>query len=334
MNVVTPIKFGVFAVIMTILTVCLFMVFGDYRSGNTTNYSAVFKDVSHLHAGETVRFAGVRVGTVQKLSMRPDKTIVVDFDADRSVALTTGTRAEIRYLNFLELVDAPESTRLLPAGAQIPIERTAPALDLDLLLGGLKPVIEGLNPTDVNALSATLIEIFQGQGDTVASLTSQTSTLTNALADKGQTIQQLIDNLRATLGTLAHRGDQFSATIDGLQRLTTGLAADREPIGAAIDALDTGTASLADLLTQARPPLAATIDQLNRLAPNLDKDKDRIDTVLQKSPDNYRKLIRMGAYGSFVNYYLCSLSVRVSDLQDRTAVFPVFKQEGGRCGEP
>ena len=46
---------------------------------------------------------------------------------------------------------------------------------------------------------------------------------------------------------------------------------------AAIDSLDTGTASLADLLTKARPPLRGDIDQLNRLAPLLDDHKSFID---------------------------------------------------------
>jgi phospholipid/cholesterol/gamma-HCH transport system substrate-binding protein len=335
----TLLKFGAFTLVTVVLTACLFLLFGQYRTGSTFGYSAVFKDVSNLRAGETVRFAGVRVGTVKKLSMRPDKTIAVAFDADRDVVLTTGTRAVVRYLNlvgdhFLELVDAEGSTRLLPAGSEIPVERTAPALDLDLLLGGLRPVIQGLNPQDVNALSASLIQIIQGQGGTVESLLSRTSTFSNALADKSQVIQQLIDHLRTTLAAVAQEGDQFSGAIDRLERLVTELAADREPIGAAIEALNTGTASLADLLATARPGLAGTVDQLSRLAPNLDNKKDRIDTALQKAPENYRKLIRIGAYGSFVNYYICSIAVRVTDLQDRTAVFPVFKQEAGRCGEP
>ena len=92
-------------------------------------------------------------------------------------------------------------------------------------------------------------------------------------------------------------------------------------------------ASLADLLSSARPPLAGAVDQLNRLEPALDAKKDRVDTALRKAPENYRKLVRIGSYGSFVNYYICSISVRVSDLQDRTAEFPAFRQEGGRCAE-
>jgi phospholipid/cholesterol/gamma-HCH transport system substrate-binding protein len=174
---------------------------------------------------------------------------------------------------------------------------------------------------------------MQGQGGTVESLLSQTSSFTNALADNGQVIDQLIDNLNAAMATLAQDGEKFSGAIDKLQRLIGELSAEREPIGVAIEALSNGTASLAALLGQARTPLAATVDQLNRLAPAIDEQKDLIDGVLQKSPENYRKLARMGAYGSFFNYYLCGVTIRVTDLQSRTAVFPWIKQDTGRCAE-
>ena len=106
------IKFGAFAVIMVLLTVSLFFIFGQYRTGSTEEYSALFTDVSRLKEGQTVRVAGVRVGTVNSVSLRPDKKVLVKFDADHSVVLTTGTRAVIRYLNlvgdrYLELVDGP-----------------------------------------------------------------------------------------------------------------------------------------------------------------------------------------------------------------------------------
>jgi phospholipid/cholesterol/gamma-HCH transport system substrate-binding protein len=331
-------KFGVFVVIMLVLTAGMFAVFGQYRSGTTAAYSGVFKDISSLKAGDTVRFAGVRVGTVKKLTMQPDKTIVVDFDVDRGLALTKGTRLAVRYLNlvgdrFLEVVDGTGPPGILPAGARIPVEQTTPALDLDTLLGGLKPVIHGLNPQDVNALSASLIQIIQGQGGTIESLLSRTSTFSNALADKNQVIDSLIVNLRSTLKTLADEGDQFSTLIDRLERLISELAAEREPIGAAVDALNSGTAALEGLLTEARAPLADGLDQLFALAQNIESKHDRIETALEKAPENYRKLIRIGSYGSFVNYYICSLGIRVTDLEGRTAVFPMWKQVNGRCAE-
>ena len=75
------------------------------------------------------------------------------------------------------------------------------------------------------------------------------------------------------------------------------------------------------------------VDQLNRLAPNITGDKATLDTALQRAPGNYRKLVRLGAYGSWLNFYICGLSVRVSDLQGRTAVFPWIKQDVGRCAD-
>ncbi|GAC1642959.1 MAG: MCE family protein [Mycobacterium sp.] len=335
----TLIKFGVFAVVMIILTAFLFLIFSQMRTGATNGYSAIFTDASRLKTGNTVRIAGVRVGTVKGVSLQPDRRVLVEFDADRSIVLTTGTRAQIRYLNltgdrFLELADGPGSTKILPVGSQIPVDRTAPALDLDLLLGGLRPVIRGLNPKDVNALTSSLVQILQGQGGTLESLFSKTSSFSNSVADNSQVIEQLIDDLRTLLGTLSKDGGEFSGTIDRLQRLVSGLSADRDPIGQAITSLDNGTASLADLLGRARPPLAGTIEQLNRLAPFVDGEgKDRVDATLQRLPDLYRKLARVGSYGAYFPYYICGITFRASDLTGRTVVFPWIKQETGRCTE-
>ena len=335
----TLIKFVVFAIIMSVLTAFLFFIFGQYRTGSTNGYSAVFTDASRLKTGDSVRVAGIRVGTVNDIKLRPDKTVLVKFDADRDIVLTTGTKAAVRYLNlvgdrYLELVDGPGSSRVMPAGSQIPDDRTMPALDLDLLLGGLKPVIQGLNPQDVNALTSSLIQVFQGQGGTLQSLFAKTSSFSNALADNDQVIEQLIDNLNNVVGVLAKDGDKFAGSIDKLEQLISGLSGDRDPIGTAITSLDNGTASLASLLTEARPPLKGAVDQLNRLAPLVDNDKDRLEHAIQLMPANYRKLVRLGAYGSFIQYYICGISFRATDLQGRTVVFPWIKQTTGRCAEP
>jgi phospholipid/cholesterol/gamma-HCH transport system substrate-binding protein len=334
----TMVKFGIYVTVMALLTASLFFIFGQYRTGAANEYSALFTDASRLKNGDTVRAAGIQVGTIRKVALQPDGNVLVAFDADPNVALTAGSRAAVRYLNlvgdrYLDLTQGTGSGRILPPGAQIPLDHTSPALDLDLLLGGLKPVIQGLNPQDVNALTASLLQVLQGQGDTLASLLSNTSSFSNSLADNGAAIERLITNLNTVVATMAKDGDQFGGALDRLERLTTELSQRRDPIGSAIDALSTGTASITELLSTARPPLTATVDQLNRLAPLLDDRKNLVDVALQRAPENYRKLVRLGSYGSWINYYLCGISVRVTDLQGRTAVFPWIKQEGGRCAE-
>ena len=335
----TTVKVGIFVAVMLALTGALFAIFAQYRGGAENRYSAVFEDASSLKSGDSVRVAGVRIGTVNSVRLQPDNSVVVGFGADRNIVLTSGTKAAVRYLNlvgdrYLELVDAPGSSQIFPPGSRIPVDRTMPALDLDLLLGGLKPFVRGLNPQAVNALTNSLIQVLQGQDGNLESLFSKTSAFSTALADNRQTVQQLVDNLNTTLATIAKDGDKFSATVDKLQQFVTGLASDRDPIGTAITALDSGTASLTDLLTEARAPLAGTIDQLARLAPILDSDKERVDIALQKAPKNYKKLVRLGSYGSWINQYLCGMSVRVTDLEGRTAYFPWLMQHNGRCSEP
>ena len=335
-SVSTLIKFAIFGLVMAVLTAFLFLVFSDTRTGAANEYSAVFKDASRLKSGDTVRVAGIRVGTVKDVELQADRSVLVTFDADKNTVLTTGTQAAIRYLNlvgdrYLELVDTPDSTQIVPACGQIPEDRTAPALDLDVLLGGLKPVIQGLNPEDVNGLTTSLIQILQGQGGTLDSLFSRTSSFSNSLADNNQVIEELIVDLRTVLDTLAKDGDEFSGAIDKLEQLVSGLSADRDPIATAITSLDNGTASLADLLGRGRAPLANTVDELNRLAPLVDNDLDRLDATLQRLPEIYRKLARVGSYGAWFPYYICGISFRASDLEGRTVVFPWIKQEEGRC---
>jgi len=335
----TLVKFGVFAVVMSVLTLFLFFTFGQYRTGAVTGYSALFNDASRLKAGASVRVAGVRVGTVNGVALQPDKKVVVKFDADRSVVLTDGTKAAVRYLNlvgdrYLDLVDGPGSTRRLAGGGQINVSHTAPALDLDLLLGGLKPLVHGLNPRDVNALSSALLEVFQGEGGTLQSLFNKSTSFTNTLADNDQTIEHLIDNLNTVAATLNKDGGQFSGAIDRLERLVTGLANDRNTFGPAIDALSNGTTTLADLLGKARPPLSGTVDQLSKLAPNLDNDKDRLDAALQKSPRNYRKLVRLGVFGATIPYFLCEIEIRGTDLSGKTVLAPWYREDSKRCEEP
>lgn len=331
-------KFAAFAVLMIALTAGLVAVFGQYRSGATTGFSAVFVDSSGLRSGDTVRVSGIRVGTVRKVALGSDHRSYVAFDADDSVQLTMGTRVAVRYLNlvgdrYLELTEGPGSTRLLPAGSVIPVDRTAPALDLDLLLGGFRPVISALNPQDVNALSAALLQILQGNGDTVGSLLSRSTSFATSLADHDALIGTLIENLRSMLAILQRNGDQFATTIDRMDTLMGELAQYKDPIGSAITALANGTASVSDLLAGARPPLAGTIDQLNRLAPLLDDDKERIELGLSLAPGNYKKLARLGSYGSFFNFYLCGINLKVSTLSGGTLTLPMVEQTTGRCSK-
>ena len=93
----------------------------------------------------------------------------------------------------------------------IPLTRTVPALDLDSVIGGFKPLFRALSPDQVNALSGQLDQALQGQGATIASFLTQTAALTNTLADRDQLIGEVIDQPQRGAG---HRSAARATQLD------------------------------------------------------------------------------------------------------------------------
>lgn len=333
----TTVKFTAFTTVMVVVGAFLLLVFTGYRTGDTAQYRAVFADASGLRSGDTVRIAGVRVGTVGSVDLDDDNQVHVAFDVDRAVRLPEDAGAAVRYLNlvgdrYLELTEG-SGTGVMDEDAVIPVSRTTPALDLDVLLGGLEPVIDGLQPTEVNELSSSILDVLQGQNGTVRTLFASSGSLFTTLGDNVGVIEQLIDQLKLVMDTLSSNRDRLGDTIDRLGAVVDELTRQRDPIGDAIVALDNGTASVANLLTEARPSLSGSVDQLSVLAPNLESGEPVLDSALQRAPENFRKLVRTGVYGNFIQYYVCAVTVRVSDPTGQVVVLPWIEQTNGRCSD-
>ncbi|WP_148302242.1 MCE family protein [Tomitella biformata] len=339
-------KMCVYTVVMVLILAFLVLVFGQFRTGASTQYNAVFTSSSGMASGAPVRIAGVQVGKVGGLDLQPDNTVAVRFSVDNTAALPPTARAAIRYENlvgdrYLEIlpptpeVDGAAGQDLagqnLKPGGTIPVSNTEPALDLDLLLGGFKPLFRALDPGQVNKLTAALLDTFQGQGDTLASLLGRTGRFTSALADSDAMIGEVIGNLNTVLSTISDRGEQFSGTVDQLQQLVSGLAADRDPLGQSVTHINQAAGAISGLLVNLRPPLQDTVEQLRRTTALLDEDKDNVNDLLTRLPDTYKRLSRTGSYGSFFQFYMCGLVFRFTDPQGEMFEYPMVQQTEGRC---
>ncbi|MGI9209897.1 MAG: MCE family protein, partial [Rhodococcus sp. (in: high G+C Gram-positive bacteria)] len=301
-------------------------------------YHAAFTDVSGLKSGDKVRIAGVQVGSVDGVDIGDGNHAEIEFGVDSKYTLFTGTRATVRYENlvgdrYLELLEGAGSVDVLQPGGSIPIEQTEPALDLDLLLGGFKPLLQGLDSQQVNDLSGALLQVFQGQGQTLVSLLGNTNSFTNSLADRDRLIGDVIDNLNGVLGTIDDHDREFAETIDQLSALAGGLAADRDPIGAAIPEIAGGTADLAALLQNNRPDLQSVIAETNRSMTQLDLGEDDINRTLERLPSDYKKLIRVGAYGNFFQFFLCANTFKFSGPDGTTVRYTTANHDTGRCAK-
>ena len=330
-------RLAVFLVVCLLGVFGLFAVFGNLRFGEKTNtYRAEFTNVTGLEEGDFVRIAGVEVGQVKKVAIQPDTTALVDFTADRSVVLTEGSRAVIRYDDliggrYLGLEEGAGSTNKLQPGGTIPIARTAPALDLDALIGGFRPLFKALDPEQVNALSGQLIQALQGQGGTINSFLAQTAALTNTLADRDQLIGSVIVNLNVVLGSLGDQNDQFAKAVDALSELVQGLASRKEEISNGLAYTNAAAASITDLLSEARPPLAKTIHETDRAAGIVVADHEYFDNLINTLPDAYQALARQGIYGDFFSFYLCDIVLKLNGKGGQPVYVKVAGQSTGRC---
>ncbi len=331
----------VFTVVMLLVAAGLVVVFGQFRFAASSTYHANFTDASRLKAGEDVRIAGVPVGSVKSVKLKGDNTVDVKFTLNERYQLYTSSRAVIRYQNlvgdrYMEITSGPGELRKLPAGGTVVLANTQPALDLDALLGGLRPVVKGLDGKKVNEITAAMIEALQGQGGALSDLLSNTGSFSQTLADRDQLIGDTITNLNTVLATVDSKGSQFNTSIDQLQQLITGLAEGRDPIAGAIGPLASAENDLTEMLQKSRRPVQGVIENARPFAQRMYERRAEVNPVIENLAENYLRLNALGAYGAFFNIYYCSVKIKMSGPAGSDLIVPFggpADPSKGRCSE-
>jgi phospholipid/cholesterol/gamma-HCH transport system substrate-binding protein len=329
-------RLSIYLIVSVIGTFGLVAVFAQLRFQSEKTFKAQFTNVSGLEGGNFVRIAGVEVGKVNNITIQPDSTVLVEFTAADSVVLTEGTRAAIRFADltggrYVALQEGAGGVKRLEPGATIPLSRTEPALDLDALIGGFRPLFRALDPDQVNKLTGQLISAFQGEGATIGSFLTQAAALTNTLGDRDQLIGQVIINLNTVLGSLSGQSRQFATAVDSLSELVQGLKARKQDVSNGVVFANAAAESIAGLLAQGRQPLKKVVQEADRTAGNILADRDYFDNYLNNWPDATQILNRQGMYGDFFSFYLCDLVLKLNGKGGQPVYVKLAGQATGRC---
>ncbi|MGW4774053.1 MCE family protein [Nocardia sp. NPDC004278] len=330
------IKLVIFLTITSIITAVLVVVVGDLRFVPTRSYRALFTSASGMKSGDDVKLAGVPVGKVKSVAFAHDKLIEVAFTVSRDIDVLQSSTVAIKYKNligdrYLEVTVKPDGSGIRSEHDPIPAAQTKPALDIDSLVNGFKPLLQGLDPDQTNKLSGSLIAVLNGQEQNIAALVEQIGTLGNSLADRDQVIGETIARLDTALGAIHQTGDQFDKLVVNLQSLVSGLDNDRATLITGLERIDAGTAEVAQILTDNRPAIAGDITELQQLAGNLNADSDTLALLLSKLPTTYPLITRVGSYGSFVNWFVCGLAIRYPAIGGGHQDTPMFTAPAERC---
>ncbi len=253
--------------------------------------------------------------------------------------LFEGTTASIRYLNligdrYMELKRG-DSDKRLPVGGTIPIERTEPALDLDALVGGFRPLFRALDPDKVNNIAQSIITSSRARAAPSTTSWTRPRQLTSALADRDQAIGEVIKNLNTVLDTTVRHQKQFDETVKNFEMLITGLKNRADPIASSRRRHQRrrghrSRASLADN----RPLLQTRSANLEVIQQPLVDQKDQLNDILTRLPTALKIIGRAGGvYGDFFNFYACDVTLKLNGLQPGGPVrtVKVWSQPSGRC---
>lgn len=338
----TALKLGIASVILALCTALLVVVFGQLRFQRYNTYTAEFSNGSGLKSGQFVRAGGVEVGKVRDVTLTENgQRVLVKLAVDKSLPVYQSTGAQIRYANLigdrfvnLDRGAGEGADRVLPPGGFIPLARTQPALDLDALIGGFKPLFKSLDPEKVNNIATSLVTVFQGQGGTVANILSQTAQLTSTLADRDRAIGEVITNLNTVLTTVNKHQKEFDQTVSNFEVLITGLKNRADPLAGAVADISDASGTLASLLAEDRPLLQQTLPKVETILQPFADEPEKLEQLLNEYPTAINMIGRVGGiYGDFFNFYLCDLSLKLNGLQPGGPVRTVriTKQPSGRC---
>lgn len=337
----TYLKLAALLAISALATAVLVSLLSDSNVGGPqVNYHAIVSDASLLAAGNAVRIAGVDVGQVRGLKYLSDHRVRIDFSVRKNLRLPGDVHAVIRYKNLigariLVLTNPGDEGPgiVLASDATIPLARTEPALDLDALTGGFKPLLEALDPDAVNKLSASVLALVQGDDGSVQQTMQAITDVTTVIADHGGDVDQLITNLDSVMTTTALHSTDLGVLIDGLQRLVRRANEERQPILDAVRQVGDFSAELATLLKNARPPISTVVQSVSQVARTMNQNSKLLTDFLAGWGPAYKQVAGIGVYGDFFNFYLCDVQVKATGPNGKPIYTPWVNSGDARCDD-
>lgn len=255
--------------------------------GSTDRYElqATFTDVTGLDAGDPVKLAGVRVGTVGTIDLVAGNA-EVSFDIDRDVELPIDSLVSVQAKDLLGRrqlsLDPGDAADLLGDGDAV--ANTSSAVHLGALINELGPLLEAVRPEQVNDLVSALNDAVAGNRDTIAGLTTDLATVLDTASARSETIASLTDDYALLVDELARRDQSIKRLLDNLVALTETFQASEDVLVDALDTLPRTADALQRLLSENADELDSILADLASITQSLRPALDDVDVIAAGLP--------------------------------------------------
>lgn len=279
--------------------------------GGGTEYSAYFTESANLKSGDDVRIAGIKVGTVQDVTIDTKRNLVkATFTVkdgfignESTVDIKLKTLLGAKYLNVNSLGSKGQS-----ADKTIPKRRTTTPLDIYPAFTKLSRTIEDINTTDLSKAFSTLASDFANTPKDVRPVVTGLSRLSTTIASRDAALRNLLSRANQVTGTLAERDQELTRLISDSNLLLKELNDRRDAIHSLLINTQTLSTQLRGLVADNRKTIGPLLNSLDKILTLLENNEDSLDRGLALLGPFYRTFNNVVGNGRWFDNYIQNLS--------------------------
>jgi phospholipid/cholesterol/gamma-HCH transport system substrate-binding protein len=245
-------------------------------------YQALFTEAGGLVVGNDVVVSGLKVGSVDDVSLHKGKAVVT-FKVAGTVRLGSETTAHIRTGSLLGrrmLTLEGHGDRAMRPGDVIPVSRTGSPYSLTEAVTDITTHTAATDTRTLNAsldaLSSVIDKIGPQLGPTFDGLTR----LSRSLNGRNDTLRQLLKRASEVTGILAQRSNQLNTLLLNANDLIDVLNQRRQVIVELLANTAAVSRQLSGMVADNEKQLAPALEKLNSVTAILEKNRDNIGKAL------------------------------------------------------
>jgi phospholipid/cholesterol/gamma-HCH transport system substrate-binding protein len=262
--------------------------------GGTRHITAYFTRTIGLYQGNDVRILGVKVGTINKLTVQGTR-VKVEMSYDGKYKLPEDVQAVIVPPSvvsdrYIQLTPAYTGGPVLGDNATLDVDRTQVPLEFDEIFRNLDQLNRALGPEGANKHGALsrLINVsaknLDGNGQVLNGALKQFSAAISTLAGSRTDLFATVRQLQQFTTTLAANDGGIRDLNANLAKVGDQLAGERKDLGAALANLATALQLVNGFVHDNRNALTGDIHGLTKVTNVLTNEKEALKEIVDMAP--------------------------------------------------
>jgi phospholipid/cholesterol/gamma-HCH transport system substrate-binding protein len=288
--------------------------------GGGTTYSAYFTEDAGLRAGDEVRIAGVKVGSVDSIGLKTDyvkpgthtKTTVVKvvfkvksayIGNQSTVAIDLKTLLGAKYIGINSI-----GTGKQRPGDAIPPSRTTSPFDVYPAFTELTQTVDDIDTSKLAQALGTLSSAFKDTPKSVSSALDGLSRLSTTIASRDASLKELLSRTNQVTSTLANRDSTLQTLFTDGGKLLDELNARRDQIHELLVNTTALSIQLEGLVSDNQKTIGPLLDNLGKILKLLNDNQASLDQGLALLGPFYRVFNNTIGNGRWFDNYICNIS--------------------------